>query len=362
MEWIWAVLAFSAVILLHEAGHYLACVWQGIPVLRFSIGVGPTLWSRRFGLTEVRVGLVQLGGYVMPFDSSSAERFGKEEWAALKAAYPVLDDESRCLSNQNLRRRVVTLVAGPAANFLVVLAGMTAFYWTEKSFDQPGAVRVMSVEAGSLAERMDMRPQDEIVAVEDRVVRTLSDARLRLMLSLMDKESSASITVRRAGEELELRREVMLIDPLPERYGIQFAPHGIVENPSVSAALSRTTVWMSEQALFFWGVVSGEFSLKVLGQSLAGPIGMFKELSSSAAVGITALLISFYTLHMVVGLMNLLPLLPLDGGKIIQALGEALFHRKLSASAEVVLSLAGLLIMLSMATFGTIMDVKRLIG
>lgn len=93
-------------ILVHEAGHYLAARAAGIPVETFSIGFGPALWKRRIGATEFRFSLVPLGGYVMPAVADEAA------WFALSPA-----------------KRVVFSLGGPAANIVftaVLIAAINA--------------------------------------------------------------------------------------------------------------------------------------------------------------------------------------------------------------------------------------------
>jgi regulator of sigma E protease len=79
MEWLRTVGAFIVVIgvlvIIHELGHYLVARWCGVKVLRFSVGLGKVIWSRRFGpdQTEWAVSLVPLGGYVKMLDARESD-------------------------------------------------------------------------------------------------------------------------------------------------------------------------------------------------------------------------------------------------------------------------------------------------
>lgn len=92
------VLILGLLILAHEAGHYLAARRARIPVERFSIGFGPSLWSRRRAGTEFRIAAVPFGGYVLPAIETEEEWFG----------IPIRD-------------RVVFALGGPVANLLLPL-------------------------------------------------------------------------------------------------------------------------------------------------------------------------------------------------------------------------------------------------
>ena len=107
------VVVLSVLIFFHELGHYLAARYCGVKVLRFSIGFGPVVWQRQFGVdrTEWALSLVPLGGYVKMLD----EREG-----------PVASSElSRAFNQQGVGARSLIVAAGPLANFLLAIL----LYW-----------------------------------------------------------------------------------------------------------------------------------------------------------------------------------------------------------------------------------------
>ena len=85
----------SLLILLHELGHFLAAKWIGIPIARFSVGLGPKMWGFKIGETEYCLSLIPCGGYVMP---------------SLKDEEP--------FDKIPLPSRILFLLGGPAANIL----------------------------------------------------------------------------------------------------------------------------------------------------------------------------------------------------------------------------------------------------
>ena len=106
-------LALGALVVVHEYGHYLIARACGIKVLRFSIGFGPQLWSRRFGRdrTEWVIAAVPLGGYVKMLDEREGEVAPQEI--------------GRAFNRQSVWRRCAVVLAGPVANFLFAIA----LYW-----------------------------------------------------------------------------------------------------------------------------------------------------------------------------------------------------------------------------------------
>ncbi len=92
------VLMLGVLILIHELGHFVAAKWGGIPIARFSLGIGPRLWSRKYKGTEYILAMLPIGGYILPSFEEEAEFF----------AVP-------------LRRRIAFFAGGPLANMLVVI-------------------------------------------------------------------------------------------------------------------------------------------------------------------------------------------------------------------------------------------------
>ena len=113
IDLLWKIGSFAIVlgvlVVFHELGHYVVARIAGVRILRFSVGFGRVLWSRRIGAdrTEWALSLVPLGGYVKMLD----EREG-----AVAAA-----DLSRAFNRQNVWKRIAIVVAGPLANLLLAI-------------------------------------------------------------------------------------------------------------------------------------------------------------------------------------------------------------------------------------------------
>ncbi|MFM8556994.1 MAG: site-2 protease family protein, partial [Betaproteobacteria bacterium] len=108
------LVALTLLIFVHELGHFAVARWCGVKVLRFSIGFGPALWTRRFGAdrTEWVVAAIPLGGYVQMLDERDSD-----------AAEPIADaDLPRAFSRQPLAQRSMIVAAGPIAHFLLAIA------------------------------------------------------------------------------------------------------------------------------------------------------------------------------------------------------------------------------------------------
>ena len=176
------ILAFAVtlgvLVVFHELGHYVVARLAGVKVLRFSVGFGRVVWSRRFGRdrTEWALSAVPLGGYVKMVD----EREGDVAAA----------DLPRSFNRQSVWRRSAIVVAGPIANLLLAIALFAATYMV----GIPGQRALLAPPpAGTPAAAAGFREGDLVVAVDGAPVRSWQDLRWRLLQSSDEREVAVAI-------------------------------------------------------------------------------------------------------------------------------------------------------------------------
>src|SRR5206468_1868594 len=164
------ILAFAVtlgvLITFHELGHYVVARLAGVKVLRFSIGFGRVVWSRRIGrdATEWAISAVPLGGYVKMVD----EREGDVAPA----------DRARAFNRQNVWKRIAIVAAGPLANLLLAVLLFAGTYMA----GIPGQRAVLaSPPAASPAAVAGLSAGDVVRAVDGEPVRSWQDLRWRLL-------------------------------------------------------------------------------------------------------------------------------------------------------------------------------------
>lgn len=146
------VVAISLLVAIHEYGHYIVGRWAGMKILRFSIGFGKPIWSRRSGKdnTEYCIASIPLGGYVRFLDSREG------------SVAP--EDEGRAFDQRPIPARIAVLAAGPLFNFLFAIVA----YWV---LFVPGVMvlkpAIGDVIPDSYADRAGLEFGDKIVAVGD---------------------------------------------------------------------------------------------------------------------------------------------------------------------------------------------------
>ena len=168
--------AFGILVNVHELGHYLVARWCGVKIVRFSIGLGRVLFSRRFGpdQTEWAVSMFPIGGYVMMLDERSQDMSNVSE-----------ADLKREFTRQSVWRRMAIVAAGPAANFLLAIVVLCFLFM---SGIPDFATRINGVSEHSAAYDAGLRGGEHILAVNGQSVNGWSDLRWKVMQAALDKK------------------------------------------------------------------------------------------------------------------------------------------------------------------------------
>lgn len=184
------VVALGILIVVHELGHYLVARLVGVKVLRFSVGFGKPLLSRRFGAdgTEWSLAAFPLGGYVKMLDEREGE---------------VADDEvHRAFNRQPVGRRSLIVLAGPVANLLLAIFLYTSLFVTGVDELRP---ILGAPPAGTAAAQAGVKSGELVRSVSGVPVITLTDLRWELMRSVLDRQPVALETVDLQGQ-LHIRK------------------------------------------------------------------------------------------------------------------------------------------------------------
>ena len=183
-------LALGLLIVVHEAGHFLVARWCGVKVLRFSVGFGKPILSRRFGAdrTELALAAFPLGGYVRMLD----EREGEVDAAELPRAF----------NRQSVWKRFGIVLAGPVANFVLAIV----MYWVlfVHGVEEPRPLLGKPV-AQSIAERAGFQEGELIRSIDGHAIASWQELRWNLLRKAMEK-SSVTLEAINKRQEISFRR------------------------------------------------------------------------------------------------------------------------------------------------------------
>lgn len=347
-----ALLVLAFMIFIHELGHYTAGRLLGFKILDFSIGFGPALF--KFKRKEITYALraIPLGG--------ACRFYGEED--------DKLDDPSAIpFNSQKPWKRLLVIFAGPLMNILfayilavVILAG----YGTNEIVTYPNgeyAVMVVEVNEDGPAGRAGMLPEDMIVSVGGRDVASSEAEDKQLFVIDLIKAApreGVSITVSRHGEEKELFLEDIYDEELGYNRvgvtigeGVEFVRHGFFESIGLGGKYLFNIVKLTFEAIgkgFREGFREGEVS---------GVVGTVAITMNMASKGFYYVLLVMMIISMSLGIMNLLPILPMDGGHLLFDTIELIFRKPVPRKIQTVLSMIGIVLLLALMVYATIGDI-----
>jgi regulator of sigma E protease len=357
-----ALVVLTAVVFVHELGHFLVARWCGIRIAAFSIGFGRELagFTDRRG-TRWKLSAVPLGGYVRFEGDENAASIPDPEMLAR-----ILPSERHGLFHfAPLWKRAAVVAAGPFANFLLaVLVFATLFATIGRPHILPIADTVV---AGSAAERAGIRPGDRVVSVDGRAINSFSDLQSIVMLSAGE---ALNIVVERGGERISLTA-VPELKEQPSRVG---GPHrigvlGITSTAAdfhrddpltaLSAGVSETGRIIDTTLTYVGRLLRGRESA----DQLSGVVGVAQVSGAVvSADGLFALVPLTALLSVSIGLFNLFPIPMLDGGHLLFYALEAIRDRPLSPRVQDLGFRIGFALVIMLFLFVTFNDIANLSG
>lgn len=181
----WMIVSFSVLVTFHEFGHYWVARRCGVKVLRFSIGFGTPLWSRRSSSgTEFVIGAIPLGGYVKMLDEREAD--------------VTVAERNQAFNRKSVWQRIAIVAAGPLANLLLCMLLLWVLFVIGKQ-DYSATVG----RAEHLAAQAGIHPGDRITAIDGRQVTSWSEASMLLTAAAMDRQNAVLSVIGPYGERSE---------------------------------------------------------------------------------------------------------------------------------------------------------------
>lgn len=349
MSFLVAFLAFSALIVLHEAGHFFAAKATGMRVERFFLFFPPKLVSIKRGETEYGIGAIPLGGFVRITGMNPDEELPPE--IAARGYY-----------NQPVWKRIVVIGAGPAVNILLafLILWMLAF-----GIQQPSQ-EVERVSPGTPA-AAKLRSGDEIVSVDgvggDQEAIADQIASHRCAGRQVDgcrATEPAEVVVMRDGI-----RRTLEITPVYDaaaersRLGFAFGLEPAHPGPFEAARISLDYMWYVTSS-----TVSALSRLyeKEQRDQLSGVVGSYEVTRQAVDIGAREALTLIALISLSLGIINLFPFLPLDGGHIFWSIVEKLRGRPVPFAVMERAGLIGFALVIGLFLLGLNNDIGRLTG
>ncbi len=334
-----AILILSVLICLHELGHFWAGRLLGFTIVEFSVGMGPRLFKKEKNGVIYSLRAFPIGGM--------CQFFGEDE----KSGDP------RSFGAKPCWKRAIVLVSGALMNLLTALVLavvlVAAFGVTDTS-----RIEVAAVNADSPAAAAGLVPGDAFVSVNGQATDSYESFSQYLAKSPSEK---AVIGVERGGETVYVTAEDIYdageqrnMLGVTIRYGTKHLSFfGTIGEAFRTCGEAIAMVYQS-----LWMLVSGQAGLK----DMAGPVGIVEIFVDAATYGASTLLYLTVFISANLGVVNLLPLPALDGGRLVFVGVEAIRKKPIPPEKEGVVHLIGIGLLLLLIVVLTYQDIVRLIG
>lgn len=337
-----AVLIFGLLIFIHEMGHYIFARIFGVKIFEFSIGMGPKLISRTSKKTGIMYSwrLVPFGGYL--------SMAGEDDES---------DDENAYCKKPVLQRIVITA----AGAFVNIIVGMLVLSAVVISSDRLYSTTVAgfdpAVSAEISSESQGLAVGDRITHINGTRVFCANDLQYEIMRSAI---KPVDITLIRAGEKIVL--EDVTFGTFSEQ-GSDFGdPDFYVSAEEKNFANTAKHVfarsYFTVKTVYdsIYDLVTGRYGVG----AVSGPVGITETLGEAARAGASNFIYLAAFISINVGVMNLLPLPALDGGRLLFHLAELVTGKSVPKKVESAIHGAGLIVLLGLLTIVTLKDITAL--
>lgn len=325
MEYIFAVAGLALLILAHEFGHFVIARLSGVKVDEFMVGLpGPKLFSFSRGGTRYGLTLIPFGGYVR----LHGEFLDPED--------PELNRDPTAFINKPYWIQILVIASGALFNFLIAIFLFAAMF----IYGIPGypTTTIDKVLPGTAAEQAGIQPGDRVLRVDSVEINQWSE-----LVDYVSKRKGKEITleVERSGKKIALTARI------GERDGNGFlgvqASTTTYRTGPVRALIEGARMTGSFTALFLKIIFTEIWKGDLIKQS-AGPVGIVVETSKAVKAGFDFYLYLLGVISINLAIINLFPVPPLDGGRIVLLLIEKVTRRKIPVTVLALIQLAGILL------------------
>lgn len=340
MSYILALIIFSAIVIFHELGHFLLAKWNGIEVIEFSLGMGPRLLSHVWGDTRYSLKLLPIGG--------SCQMVGEEE----------ASDSEGAFGNKSVWARIAVVAAGPVFNF--ILAWVLALIIVGSvGYDNT----MVDIIPDSAAAEAGMEDGDQIISINGS--RTWLYREVSLYSSLHQGQT-ATVVFERNGEKQTVVLTPKQSDTGAYLYGfsrtVQREKGGALETVGYSCAEIR--YWLKATVESLKMLIGGQVGL----EEMSGPVGIvstigdtYKESRVDGWYYVTMNMIMIAILLSVnLGVMNLLPIPALDGGRLVFLILEAIRGKAIPQEKESMVHFTGFVLLMGLMAVILFNDLHKL--
>ena len=346
---VWFVAVLMFLVFIHELGHFLTAKWKGVKVLEFGIGMPPRIWGKQRGETMYSLNWIPIGGF--------CKMLGEED-----------PSETRSLASKSAGSRLLVLSAGSLVMLVFPLIVFSLIYMVPRDVivEYDGPLKISEVSEDSPAYHAGIEIGDEILTIAGTEITTLS------ILKEVTNESTGTevpVVLMRDSEEVEIEMIPRPREEWPPGEGAFGITLDLGEATPIKEQESDPP-WeaVSNGATLYWdtivttkdgieALINQEIDFEVGGVVAGGQVTTeIAETGDWHDLMFWAGLLSFN-----LGVVNLLPIPALDGGRIVFVLIEmGRRGKRVSPETEGKIHLAGFALLIAFIIFVTYQDIARI--
>lgn len=325
------ILIFNLIVFFHEMGHFIMARKHGVTVHEFALGMGPVLFSKTNKGTQYSLRVLPLGGF--------CKMEGEDESSSIQGSF----------SEKTAWQRLSIIAAGPLMNFLLALI----LFFSLNSYAGVPSLNISQVQPQSPAALAGIQAGDRIVEIDGEQLLTWEE----MVMAVRESQGEIQVTVKKADKHLEYYSITPdVID------GVRII--GVVQGREKSL-LSAAKYSLGQMAMIFRSFFTF-FSQLIQGRAsnadIAGPLGLVKMVDEVTKAGFFTVVFFTAFFSMNLGVMNLLPIPALDGGRLMFIIIELIRGKPLDPEKEGFIHLVGFIFLMLLMVFVTFLDVKKWVG
>ncbi len=383
-----ALLIFSVIVIIHEFGHFLLARLNGVEVTEFSLGMGPRI------VTFVKTDK----GFRIKFFASTKACETAEGWAGkTKYSLKILPFGGSCIMlgeddvvesenafcNKSVYQRMSIVFAGPLFNFILAFV-LSVIIISIAGYDKPV---VVSVEDNMPMKEAGVLPGDEIVKINNSKINLDREISAYFTFNPLNENETVDFTIKRGDTTFEVTVQPKLV--VDESVTDGFAEGAIQEEEEVSSSYRVGFVHGSDRVkgnalsvlkysvyeVKYW-IVTTVKSLgmmvtgKVSKDEISGPVGIVNTIGDlvdeTKAYGVSSMMLTLMSFCILLsanlGVMNLLPIPALDGGRLLFQIIEVIRRKPLNQEKEGLITLIGFAALMILMVFILFNDISKIVG
>ena len=342
-----ALLGLIFLIVIHELGHMLTAKALGVRVPEFGIGFGPAIFKKKFGETVYSFRIILLGGF--------AKMAGMEDIGSVKQQEGDLAPDT--YPSKAPWKRALIIFAGPGVNILACVLILAGTYMVS-GVVTGATTQVDKVVPKTFAAEAGVKVGDKLVGLNGSRVGKWESFQKTIAAKKPGQE--VKLTVERGGEQRTFSGELSKNPQKPGQALVGVQPVPVITHygpiKSLGMGVQRTVEFAGSYVGGLYKLVTGQMNFF---DNVSGPVGIVGASSELVSEGVYVRFLAIISL--ILGIMNLLPILPLDGGHLLFIATEKIIGRPVSQETMGKVAFLGLALFMTLFLFATFADITKII-